>query len=243
MKKTILSLLAFILICFSLTGCGEKTEEENKKDIEPNKNEVQEISDSMKFKEEYEKINGEKNSSGKEHRTLSIPENNPFVYTTAEEIVEKIENKETFYVYFGSSYCPWCRSVMEKFIEVAKKNNIDKVYYVDIWDGDHIEILRDTYELNDDGKPELVKEGGKGYKELLKYFDNVLSDYNLTDEAGKKVSVGEKRIFAPNFIYVKDGKAKKLIEGISEKQKDAREELTDKILEDEEKQFNDFFKE
>ena len=40
---------------------------------------------------------------------------------------------------------------------------------------------------------------------------------------------------------MKDGKSIKLVDGISEKQKDSREELTKEILEDEEKAFNDFF--
>ena len=230
MKKLIL----ILLICLAATGCGPvKTKVNTESAIEKN--------DAIKFKEEYELLNGETNSSGNAYRTISISEDNPFVYATAEDIVEKIENKETFYVYFGSSYCPWCRSVLEKAIEVAKENDINTIYYVDIWDGDHVEILRDTYELNDKGKTKLVSEGTKAYKKLLKYFDNVLSDYNLTDKNGKKVSVGEKRIFAPNFIYVENGKSIKLIEGISEKQTNPREELTNIILKDEEKQFNNFF--
>ncbi len=227
MKKTIFSLLIIGLILLSVTGCRtNKTEND---------------SDSLKFKEEYEALNGETNSSGKVHRTISISEDNPFVYATGEEIVEKIEDNETFYVYFGSSYCPWCRSVIEKAIEVAKENNIDTIYYVDIWDGDHVEILRDTYELNDNGEPEVVFEGGKGYKDLLTYFDNVLSDYTLTDADGNKISVGEKRIFAPNFIYVEKGKSIKLTSAISKNQSDAREELSNEILKDEEEQFTEFF--
>ncbi len=224
MKKTIFSLFVIGLVILCVTGCGN----------EPTK-------DAIKFKEEYETINGVTNSGGLEHRTLSIPKDNPFIYATGEEIVEKIENNETFYVYFGSSYCPWCRSVIERAIKVAKENNINTIYYVDIWDGDHVEILRDTYKLNDDGEPEVVFEGGEGYKDLLKYFDNVLGDYTLTDSDGNKVSVGEKRIFAPNFIYVEKGKSIKLISAISEKQKDSREELTKEILKDEENQFNKFF--
>ena len=197
--------------------------------------------DALKFKEEYEILNDTKNSSGAIHRAVKIPKDNPFVYITAEEVVKKIENKETFYVYFGSAYCPWCRSVIEKAVEVAKDNNIDKIYYVDIWDGDHVEILRDTYRLNDDNEVELVTEGGKGYKELLKYFANVLSDYTLTDSEGNKISVGEKRIFAPNFIYVQKGNAVKITEGISSYQENSRSDLTDEILKDEEKQFKEFF--
>lgn len=225
MKNKILLLGFILLISLTITACDKESKN----------------SDAMKFKEEYESINGTLNSSDKEHRTLSIAEDNPFIYATAEEIVSKIENGDTFYVYFGSAYCPWCRSVIEEFISVANDNKIDTVYYVDIWDGDHVEILRDKYELNDEGIPELVSEGDKNYKEILKYFDNVLEEYTLTDKDGNQVSVGEKRIFAPNFIYVENGESKTLVSGISDKQNDSREELTDEILEDERKIFNNFF--
>ncbi len=227
MKKMILTTLLFTFFAVVLTGCSVN-KDENK-------------TDAIKFKEEYEALNDKKNSSDQNYRVLSIPEDNPFIYSTGEEIVKKIENKETFYVYFGSSYCPWCRSVIEKAIEVAKENNIDKIYYVDIWDGAHVEILRDTYKLNEDGEPELVSEGGKGYADLLKYLDNVLTNYNLNDKDGNRVYVGEKRIYAPNFIYIENGEAIKLIEGISEKQKSSIEELTNEILEDEESQFSELF--
>ncbi len=227
MKKAIFPLLVIGLIILNLVGCGSKKS----------------LEDAKKFKDEYESLNDTLNSAGKKFRELSIDENNPFIYSTGLEIVKKIENKETFYVYFGSKYCPWCRSVIEKCIEIAKKNNIEKIYYVDIWDEDHVEILRDTYKINDDGKLELVKEGSEGYKELLEYLDDVLSEYTLTDQNGNAISVGEKRIFAPNFIYVKDGKAIKLTSAISDNQKTSNDELSDEILKDEEEKFTEFFSE
>ena len=221
MKKNILfiSILVFVLL---LTGCTS-----NK--------------DALKFKEEYESLNGQTSKSGKEHRTLDIDEDNPFIYITASDLIEKIENEETFYVYFGDKLCPWCRSVIEKAIEIANKKGINKIYYIPIWDDDGNEILRDKYELKD-GKAKKVSDGIEEYEELLEYFEDVLSDYNLTDEDGNKVEVGEKRIYAPNFIYVKDGETKKLVTGISESQKDSREKLSKEILKDEEEAFNKFFK-
>ena len=144
-------------------------------------------------------------------------------------------------MYFGDPLCPWCRSVIEKSIEVAKDNKIDKIYYIKIWDNEGNEILRDKYQLNKKNKPELVSEGSKDYEKILEYLDEVLKDYTLTTEDGEKVEVGEKRIYAPNFVYIKEGKAVKLTEGISENQKDSREELTDEILKDEEKLFTEFF--
>lgn len=200
-----------------------------------------EVDDSTKFKEEYESINGETNVSGKEHRELNISDDNPFVYASAKEIVEKIENGETFYVYFGSKFCPWCRSIIEKAIEVANSKDINTIYYVDIWDNDGNEILRDKYEL-DGTDLNLVSEGTDDYYKLLELLDNVLSDYSLKDKEGNAVSVNEKRIYAPNFIYIENGKAVKLVSGISSKQTDPRGELTDEILEDQEKIFSKFFK-
>lgn len=221
--KKILTVLVTLLLLFGVTSCGTKN------------------TDAIKFKEEYESLNDVENSSGQKHRSISISKNNPFVYATPEDIIEKVENKETFYVYFGSSYCPWCRSVLEKAIESAKENKIDTIYYIDIWDGDHVENFRDVYKLNKKGKPEVVTNGTEEYYKLLDYFDNVLGEYTLTNEDGNSISVGEKRIFAPNFIYVEDGKSIRITEGISEKQTSARETLTDKILEDEKNLFNEFF--
>ena len=216
MKKKIFLLLLGILF---LAGCSNKST----------------------FKEDYEALNGKENAHGKMHRTITIDEDHPFEEVSAEKIVKMFEGKETFYVYFGDELCPWCRSVIEKFIEVAKKNNIDKVYYVKIWDKDGNEVVRDKYKLNDEGLPVLDKEGTEAYTKLLEYFDNVLSDYNLTDSEGKSVYAGEKRIYAPNFMYVENGVTVKKVEGISEKQKDSRAELTEEILADEERIFNEFF--
>ena len=224
MKKKVFLILILFIGLF-ITGCSTNNK------------------DALKFKEEYEKINGDKTSySDNKYRTLKIDKNNPYVYSSAKEILEKINNKETFYVYFGSSYCPWCRSVIEKSIELAQKNNIKKIYYVDMWNGFHNEILRDTYKLNDENKAEKEKDGTKEYYKLLEKFDNLLEDYTLTTDDGEEVKVGEKRIFAPDFIYVENGVAKRITSATSENQKDADAKLTKEILKDEEKSFDNFFK-
>lgn len=224
MKKSLIFVLGLVCILV-LSGCTS---------IKDNKS-------ALAFKEEYESLNGVTSKSGKEHRSLDISEDNPFEKITASELLQKLEDKETFYVYFGDKLCPWCRSVIEKAIEVANEKGIDKIYYVAIWDDEGNEIVRDKYELKE-GKPVKILEGAEEYGEFLEYFDELLSDYNLTDEEGNKISTGEKRIYAPNFIYVKNGEAKRLVTGISEKQEDSREELTDEILNDEEDLFNKFFK-
>lgn len=196
--------------------------------------------DAISFKKDYESINGKSNASGKVHRTVTIPKNNPIIISSAKEVLEKIENEDTFYVYFGSELCPWCRSVIEKAIEIANYNGIDEIYYVDIWDDDGKEILRDKYTLDNDDNPVKEIEGTDEYYKLLTHLDNVLEDYTYTKD-DNKLSFGEKRIYAPNFIYIAKGKAIRMTTGISDKQSNSREELTAEILEDETKQFDDFF--
>lgn len=218
MKKIILLLITLVL----LTSCAKKE------------------TDAIKFKEEYENKNSEEIIAGENYRKLDISKNNPFVYSSGDEIVNKIENKETFYVYIGSSKCPWCRSVIEKFIEIANLNNIDKVYYVDIWGDDHEEILRDKYTLDENNKLKKTVEGTNSYYKLLNYLDEFLEEYTLTTAKGKTVKVGEKRIFAPTFVYIEEGTAKKLVTGISDKQTTYNAELTNEILDDEAKTFKEF---
>ena len=193
-------ILLFVFVCFCLTSCSD-----NKK------------SDSLKFKLEYESINNLKNDNNKKYREVNISSDNPFVYATASSIVEKINNNETFIVFFAFKECPWCRSVVEELIRAAKDSDVSTIYYVDVKD------IRDIKKV-DNGQVVDVKSGSPAYMQLIDNFDNVLDDYTLDG-----VSVSEKRIYAPNLIAVSNGKAIKLETGISDELKDPYQDLTDSI--------------
>lgn len=212
MKKKLLLLIAFVFSFSILTGCSEKEKEVEK-------------SDAIKFKEEYESINGiVREKDGKEIRTIEIDEENPFVYKEAEDIVEMIKNKETFVVYFGFKDCPWCRSVLPTLVEVSKDLGLDTIYYVDVKD------IRDVVKLDEEGNQVTEKEGSKEYYQLLEVLDNVLVDYTLTDSEGNKIETGEKRIMAPNVVSVVKGVPEVLETGISENQKNGYQKLTDEMI-------------
>ena len=113
--------------------------------------------------------------------------------------------------------------------------------------GDTLTKLKGDDKLNTEDIPLRVieidlEDGTKEYYKLLEKFDNLLEDYTLTTDDGEEVKVGEKRIFAPDFIYVENGVAKSITSATSEKQKDADAKLTKEILKDEEKSFDNFFK-
>ncbi len=181
------------------------------------------------FKNEYESLNGEGT-----YREVNIPNDNPYIVSSSEDVLNKIDSNDTFYLYFGFAKCPWCRSVIEKSIEVAKDKGIKEIYYVDVYD------MRDTYEL-EDGNPIRTKEGSEGYYKLLDKLSDMLPYYTLIDSNNNTIEVGEKRIYAPTFIYVKEGRAVKTTDGISDKQTDSHMELTIELLKDETDKFNEFF--
>lgn len=175
--------------------------------------------DGIKFKEEYEKLNGKKNDQGKKYREIIIDSKNKMVYKTTEEVLNLIDKKKSFVLYFGFDTCPWCRSVVPTLASISKELN-QEVYYIDVKD------IRDTFELDDDNKPKLVKKGSKDYSKLLEKLEPVLEDYTLTDSDNNEIKVGEKRIYAPSIVSVIDGKAKELTTGISDKQTDGYMKLT-----------------
>ena len=142
-----------------------------------------------------------------------------------------IDNKETFVVYFGFAKCPWCRSVLPTLIDVSKKQKLDTVYYVDIYN------IRDILSVDENGSLITQRKGTDDYYKLLTYLNDVLDDYKITDDNGNKLKINEKRIYAPNVISVVNGKAAKMTTGISKKQTDPYMKLTSEMKQE---TYNDF---
>ncbi len=221
-NKGIVILLSSLLVLLVLLFTFNNTSDINK--------------DSYKFKEEYESLNNKtREKDSKKIREVHIDINNPIKYSSAKDIVKKMDNGDTFVVYFGFNDCPWCRSIIENLIAVAKEKDIDTIYYVDIKD------IRDEKVLTD-GKVSTKKEGSKSYMELIKKLDNVLGDYTLIDEENKEISTGEKRIYAPNIVAVVNGKAEELTDGLSSKQDDPYMKLSKEMNNESKKKIECIFK-
>lgn len=192
MKKKLILLLLIVCV-ISLTGCVR-------------------TGDGIKFKTEYESLNGRKTDDGKhKYRSISIDKKNKIKYATCSDIVNMMEKNKSFVVYFGFDKCPWCRSVLEELIRAGKDSSIDTIYYVDVYD------VRDVKEFSD-GKVVTTKKGDSSYMKLVDMMGGVLDDYTVDDK-----SMGEKRIYAPNVVAVINGKADKMTTGISD-------ELTDPYM-------------
>ncbi len=204
MKKKILLLCIIFVSLFMLSACGK--------------------TDAVKFKEEYEALNGTTSKSGSKIRELTIDENNPIIYKSADELVKMIEDKKSFVVYFGFAACPWCRSVLPTLFKVSNDLGLDKIYYVDVLE------IRDTLELDSDNHPITKERGTDAYYKLLDLLNDVLDDYSMKDADGNPVDTSEKRIYAPNVVGIVNGKADKMTTGISSLQTDGYMELTEEMI-------------
>ena len=167
---------------------------------------VNKETDAIKFKKEYESLNGKtlKESSHK-IKSLSISKNNPIKYASYDEVIDII-NKGTGIIYLGYPECPWCRSALPVLLESAKDYKIDTIYYINMKDARDYYEVKDgklVYKKNEDGNE--IK-GTKGYFKLLNALDKELDDYIVKDDAGKEYNTGEKRIYVPLIIFVNDGK-------------------------------------
>lgn len=189
--------------------------------------------DAYKFKVEYESLNNKESYGNNKYRELNIDKDNMIKYSSAKEVLDKINNNESFIVYFGFAKCPWCRSMIENLLSLAKQNN-EVIYYVDVLE------IRDTLEVKD-GKVVVSKKGDTNYMKLLEKLDDVLDDYSLEID-DIKYETNEKRIYAPNVVAIINGKAVKKVEGVSEKLTNPYGKITDEMKKDSIDQLNCIFK-
>ena len=111
----------------------------------------EENSDALKFKQEYESLNEVRNGE-KEYTSITIPDDNPMIYSSYEDI-EKIITNGTGVIYFGFPKCPWCRNAVPVLIDAAKEVGLDKIYYFNALE------IRDIKSLDQDGNIITEKEG------------------------------------------------------------------------------------
>lgn len=139
MKKVLTISLCMIILLIS-TAC--------------NNNNV--ITDSEKFKQEYEALNNHS-------VVMNIDENNPIKYVDFEELMN-ILTSGTGVIYFGFPGCPWCRNIIPVLFEVANNNDINTIYYFNPRDirtnGDDkyqtlVNTLKDYLLENDNGEKTL----------------------------------------------------------------------------------------
>lgn len=172
----------------------------------------EENSDALKFKQEYESLNEVRNGE-KEYTSITIPDDNPMIYSSYEDI-EKIITNGTGVIYFGFPKCPWCRNAVPVLIDAAKEVGLDKIYYFNALE------IRDIKSLDQDGNIITEKEGTEEYKKLVELLYDHLEVYEgLNDDTIK-------RLYFPTVVFVEDGKVLGIHISTVESQTDPNTSLT-----------------
>lgn len=180
--------------------------------------------DAAKFKNEYELLNEEG------YLELNIDKNNPMEYADYDKLLEVIENG-TGIIYLGFPECPWCRNALPVLLDVAKENDVEIIYYMNILKERDSYVVEDdklVYATDEDGNE---KKGTEGYFKLLEALDEHLSDYVILFE-DEEYEVGEKRIYAPTVIFVRDGEVLGLHVSTVESQENPKEGLSEEQYEE-----------
>lgn len=149
------------------------------------------MSDGERFKQEYEELNDS-------HLEVNIDSDNMIKYIGLEEAIDIIKN-DTGVIYFGYPSCPWCRNAVPVLLDAASSTSLDTIYYVNAYN------IRDVKEIDDDGNIVTTNEGDRLYDDLLGVLDDILDPYTITDDNGEVIDLGEKRLYVPMVLFVKDG--------------------------------------
>ena len=143
--------------------------------------------DEIKFKDEYEKVNGMELSSDYVLKNITIPNDNNVVYLSDNNIVEKL-TKGTNVIYFGWADCNWCRTALPVLLDTLKENNIDTLYYYDF------KSLRNAYENGDEEKSKI-------YENIISIIGNDINTYFDEDSSRKDM----KKMLVPTVVFIKNG--------------------------------------
>ena len=124
-----------------------------------------------------------------------LPKENVFKVININEAINLVK-KGNGALFIGYKECIWCQQYVKVIDDIAKKNSLPKIYYLD--------IRKDR------------KNNSKKYQELV----NLLKDRLKNDD------LGNKRIFVPFLVIAKDGKILETDDETSDLSKDKVNPLT-----------------
>ena len=186
--KRLISIIFILVLFMSLASC--KKEDDKKIDIEQRK---------LDFIEEYSYYGIDGNIPERwadwfdyDYFKSQI-DKKVFVTLTFDEVKEKIENKESFVIYYGFNpelyQCPNCAITIPRVVDVALELGID-VYYLDIRmmrvnDDDNYKYLLNELQTDIPDFIELIRAST-----YVNYRDGIATGYHegsLKDEEGKNI--------------------------------------------------------
>lgn len=197
-SRNIIIVIVAAFIAVALIGAGIFLIRTNQSPEDPATNKPVELTDAERFKQSYESLNNTtREGTDNIYHAIEIASNNPIVYVDIKETLNLLKSDHAI-IYVGGNWCPHCRNAVPVLLEVAKKFGLNKVYYLELDD------TKSLFEYKD-GAVVKTRDGSAEYYQLLEVLSDHLSDYSINDSEGNPQPTGEKRIYIPYVIAVKDG--------------------------------------
>lgn len=133
------------------------------------------------------------------YQAVHINYENPMIICTDSELMEKLTDDYTGFVYFGSATCPYCRNTLPLLLEVMKQNNIQDMLTCDLKKYNY------RYEVVNGNLTE-TQVGTKAYCALLDLMQKYASEKVVYDDAGNKYDTDVKTIYMPVIVFFENGK-------------------------------------
>lgn len=145
----------------------------------------------------YMQLNGMEveTKPGYYYQVLDLPMDSPIAVITVSEALLL----ESGYLYFGANWCPHCRNMIGVLMQVATDTHVEALY------ASSVEEIKTLWEFDEKNELVCIREASPEYRELLSWLSPVLRDYTLRDSDGKLHKTGEKRIYMPCIIHIRDG--------------------------------------
>ena len=209
--KTICACVLIILILVVGYLSYKKLYDRNKTIVPAEKYTVDEV----KFKKEYESLNGKTNSNEEILKDVEINDNNNVKYVSLTEAVNLIKNDQGI-IFFAYPTNQKSRIAAQILINSMNNTDLDKIYYLNVRpNDDEASDIRETYSINKK-KVQKSKDASDSYYELLKILDKYLPKYTLSNNSGDVVNTGEKRLSVPTVVSFNKGNIGKYVEGTVE---------------------------
>ena len=87
------------------------------------------LSDSERFKIEYERLNEEQNQEGSSYLPLTIDSKNIIDYSDVQEVIDLMQDK-TAIIFIGDPESNDCRALVPILLDSAKEVGIERIYYL-----------------------------------------------------------------------------------------------------------------
>lgn len=164
--------------------------------LRENDQDKDEVSDTVRFEQEFEKINSSDDGNNHKYIDLDIASDNGVKYQSLKQVLNILE-KGTGVIFLGVPNDHECRSIVPILLQARFDTGLGNLYYVNISDD------LPSYKVEND-KVVRERDGSEDYQKLVTKLEKYLDKETLVED-GKEYVVEDLNVKMPTVIFVREG--------------------------------------